>query len=59
MKVSEIIKLLEQAQKEKGDVEVLLYGHYASTSDVFEIIDDGGEHYSKDIIHIWTDINTG
>ena len=60
MKITEIMAVLQAELEKRGDVEVMLYGAYGATSDVFEVAKD--EHICKDERHmlwIWTDICTG
>jgi hypothetical protein len=55
-----MIELLKKEQEKRGDVEVVLYGHYGAESDVFEVAED--KHIPKkerDKLWIWTDICTG
>ena len=60
MKVSEMIKVLQEQMALKGDVKVVLYGAYGFEGDEFWVATD--DHLSKEHrkeIWIYTGINTG
>lgn len=60
MKISQMIDLLQKELEKRGDVEVMLYGHYGSESDTFEVApDENLRKEDRDKLWIWTDICTG
>lgn len=58
MKISEMIDLLQKEQIKRGDVDVILCGHYADQSETFEVIENY-ENETPNEIHIWTNLSDG
>lgn len=60
MKISQMIDLLQKELEKRGDVDVVLYGHYGAESDVFEVAEDKNiPKKERGKLWIWTDICTG